>query len=351
MKRASVIAAAFALLCLACAASEVVTEQVSMNSSGISVNTGRETPGSPAVTVSDAKSKPNNVPVIVSGGVVSAIFPSSFYFQQDGIASPDRACGVQVVWSGAVSVGKRYVVKGVMKTNLDGERYVEATAVDPHTPEWTVDVKPLGMTNKAVGGADWHYCQSTGAGQMGVSSGTGLNNVGLLIRCWGKFMHVDQSHFQIDDGSEVILDCEATSSMIPSPTWRYVIATGVSSCRRYGDELNRLLRVTSVEAISSVPNVTGRWQAEITTGPRPGVYGMLLTQQGNAVFGTVREVMIVNGQMSGTAFFGEFTIDTTVAEFFLTQAGEVLSGTWKVHGETFPMCICRATMSPITAVG
>ncbi len=194
-----------------------------------------------------AKNKANDISVVVSCGVVSAVFLDSFYFQQDGIASAGRASGIRVAWTGTVTVGKRYTVTGTMKTNLDGERYIQATAVGPNTSGWTIDVQPLGMNNKTLGGGDWHYDAGTGAGQMGITGGSGLNNIGLLVRTWGKVKAFDPSTtptwFVIDDGSGVDVRCEVPSGVAVHKTWTCVGVTGISSRENIGGVLHRLLRV------------------------------------------------------------------------------------------------------------
>lgn len=203
--------------------------------------------GLQADPIAVAKDKANDVSVIASCGVVSAVFLDSFYFQQDGIASAGRASGIRVAWTGTVTVGKRYTVTGTMKTNLDGERYIEATAVDPNTSGWTIDVPPLGMNNKTLGGGDWHYDAGTGAGQKGITGGSGLNNIGLLVRTWGKVKAFDPSTtptwFVIDDGSGVDVRCEVPNSVAVHKTWTYVGVTGISSRENIGGVLHRLLRV------------------------------------------------------------------------------------------------------------
>ena len=93
-----------------------------------------------AITVSEARSKPDNSVVIVAGGAVSSASSGEFYFNEDGIAAERTDFSVRVVWSSAVVVGKRYIVTGTMKTT-GSERYIQATAVDPHTSQWTVGVR------------------------------------------------------------------------------------------------------------------------------------------------------------------------------------------------------------------
>lgn len=56
---------------------------------------------------------------------------------------------------------------------------------------------PLAMNNRTVGGG------AVNQYTPGVEGGTGLNNIGLLIRTWGKVTFVDTTNkfFYIDDGT------------------------------------------------------------------------------------------------------------------------------------------------------
>ncbi|MCX8053140.1 MAG: hypothetical protein N3B12_04980, partial [Armatimonadetes bacterium] len=59
------------------------------------------------------------------------------------------------------------------------------------------EVRPLAMNNAAVGGGRLNEHTP------GVEGGVGMNNIGLLIRTWGKVTFVDETNkfFYINDGS------------------------------------------------------------------------------------------------------------------------------------------------------
>ena len=59
------------------------------------------------------------------------------------------------------------------------------------------EVQPIAMSIKAIGGADLNQYTT------GVEKGSGANNIGLLIRTWGKVTKLDTNlkFFYIDDGS------------------------------------------------------------------------------------------------------------------------------------------------------
>ena len=62
------------------------------------------------------------------------------------------------------------------------------------------EVEPIAMNCRSIGGADLNTYTH------GVEKGTGPNNIGLLIRTWGKVTKLDttQKFFYIDDGSNRI---------------------------------------------------------------------------------------------------------------------------------------------------
>ncbi len=59
-------------------------------------------------------------------------------------------------------------------------------------------ITPMAMSQKAIGGG-----AIDGTPTNGVDGGKGLNNIGLLIKTWGKVTYIDPNgaFFYIDDGS------------------------------------------------------------------------------------------------------------------------------------------------------
>ncbi len=80
-------------------------------------------------------------------------------------------------------------------------------------------IKPLAMRNSSLGGASWNYTSMgtadsngnipTSSGQLGVTNGVGVNNIGLLVTAFGKAVAMTDStgmslntiEFQLQDGS------------------------------------------------------------------------------------------------------------------------------------------------------
>lgn len=96
---------------------------------------------------------------------------------------------------------------------------------------------PLAVNNSAVGGGALNQYTP------GVENGVGVNNIGLLMKTWGKVTYVDPAgkYFYINDGSNrddgsshigLRVDCDnlAPGNTITPPSLdTYVMVTGISS--------------------------------------------------------------------------------------------------------------------------
>jgi len=150
--------------------------------------------------------------------------------------------------SPCLTEGKRANVAGIVSTNSDGERYIEASFV---VKAGSGTVGPLGMPNRSLGGGDFAYNPGPPeSGQQGVTGGSGLNNIGLLVTTWGDVVEIESvtppalpSWFRIDDGSGVTVKCVVPDGVTIEDDWEYVVVTGASSCEKVGDDLQRVLRV------------------------------------------------------------------------------------------------------------
>lgn len=188
--------------------------------------------------------------VASNGMTVTFAVTGSFY-----IESSDRATGIRVNKANhTVAVGDVINVTGQINTNNDGERYIAAVdVIDTNTSN---TIHPLGMTNKNIGGGNFNYNSTTGAGQKGIDGACGWNNIGLLIRTCGKVVGVDTSNpatwFTIDDGSNTSpLTKVIVSNGVPDVD-DYVAITGISSCEAgTGGVLHRLLK--AIDVVTQTP--------------------------------------------------------------------------------------------------
>ncbi len=190
-----------------------------------------------ADTIEDAKLTRDGQSVVLRG-IVTASFSDCFYIENE-----NRTIGIRVQPGATVAVNTAVTVEGVMGTTPDLERVVlgQVTSFNGAST-----VTPLGITNKALGGADWRYEPTTQTGQRGVYGGTGQNNIGLLVRIWGKFTPINKYSFLVNDGSGPVL-CQVPDNVDLDPDWQFVRVTGISSCYYDGTHVHKLLRVREVE--------------------------------------------------------------------------------------------------------
>lgn len=207
-----------------------------------------------ATSIAQIKARPDGVPVIHNSAIVSEAWPDYFY-----IETQDRSCGIRVDGQGTeLTLPTRVDVTGILRTNPDGERYIDTGGATPHAS--TDSAEPLFLINSRLGGGDWMYSLSSGAGQKGVKGGAGLNSIGLLVNTMGRVTFADtgNGYFCLDDGSA--LDDGSghlgvkTLGTVPveegqDPVGKYVKVTGISSCYQSGSDLFRLIRSTQVSII------------------------------------------------------------------------------------------------------
>ncbi|MGB9618901.1 MAG: right-handed parallel beta-helix repeat-containing protein, partial [Armatimonadota bacterium] len=166
-------------------------------------------------------------------GVVTAVFGDAYY-----VESYSRSSGIRVEQPGhSFAPGMQVRVTGVLGTNADGERYIEATSA---AQSGTGSVGPLALTNRALGGGDWLYDPATGSGQRGMPGGFGLNNIGLLVKTWGVVTRIGDGYLYIDDGSAIDdgtytgADRNIGVRVICNPVGYnvgdYLVVTGIGSC-------------------------------------------------------------------------------------------------------------------------
>lgn len=172
--------------------------------------------------------------------IVTAQFDDCFYAEKH-----DKSWGIRVA-SNDVNVGSVVEVSGILNTDCNGERYVQPDGVNSL---YGKAFMPVFIINRCLGGSDWNYESSTGAGQIGVTGGTGLNNIGLLVTTTGACTYVNDHTFTLNDGSGVNVTCETPSGMYADSSWRYVVVTGISSIEKIDDTYVRVIKVTSADVV------------------------------------------------------------------------------------------------------
>lgn len=189
--------------------------------------------------ISDAKTASSG-PVNLWGVVVTAAFDDFFYVESD-----DRTAGMRIDLPGHnIEPGVYVDVTGTPSTNVDGERtLVVASPADVRIGS-SGSVAPVGLNNSALGGGGFGY-------QGPLWQATGLSNVGLLIKTWGRVTYTGSGFFYIDDGSGAddnsghagvkVLGTVPTPPGI-DPIGKIVIVTGISSCEKPATVPVRLIR-------------------------------------------------------------------------------------------------------------
>lgn len=201
---------------------------------------------SPPVTSMDSvKKQADGAMVSFNDSVVSWALDDVCYVEK-----ADRSSGIRVVKTAhGLVAGDKVLVSGQIKTDAGiNERFIDAyEAVKIGDDE----IKPLAINNKAAGGSDFG---TPPAGQAGVAGGVGLNNIGLLVRMYGRvsapFDAGGITYYSIDDGAGTNTWVLAIGGdLVPG---QYVGITGVMSAIVDGSDTKPLLLVkdiaTSVQA-------------------------------------------------------------------------------------------------------
>lgn len=197
------------------------------------VDIGADECAGTAAVLKEAKMVANSIPVLLTDAVVTASFGGFFYIEAE-----DRSCGIRVVKADhGVQAGDKVNVAGALKTNADGERYIEAETV---AARGTGSIAPLHINARALGGGDWFFNPATGGGQQGVVDGLGLNNIGLLVTTWGKLTYLDGT-YALDKTAKILIE-----GMGLAVKDTYLRVTGAVSCYRDADGLHPTILPTEI---------------------------------------------------------------------------------------------------------
>jgi len=133
----------------------------------------------PTYTIGGLKAQENGALAQVKDVVVTATpVPGVYYVQSEALAN-----GIRVKNGPAFVVGDKLNITGTLRTEVYGERYMDVLSA---TKVGTGHIAPTAMETKAVGGGEWNYNPSTGAGYLGTVDSVGLNNMGTLVSTWGQ---------------------------------------------------------------------------------------------------------------------------------------------------------------------
>lgn len=184
-----------------------------------------------AQSIGAAKLLTDGTAVIVHGlaAIKSGILDGVIY-----ISAEDRSSGIRVESAElpAVAVGDHVRAAGFLQTS-GAERAIGAAEVTVTGSEGPL--VPLALTNRQLGGGGFHYNPGPPASGQRGTSGSGLNNVGLLVTTWGRVEGTDGAYLLLSDGSEQPVRVD-TSHLTQTPQpGDYVTYTGISTLRLEGD--------------------------------------------------------------------------------------------------------------------
>ncbi len=159
------------------------------------------------------KSYPDGTCVSTSAPLVVSVGSGCFSDGSIYVEAPNRACGIRVAPPSNTdcSTGDTVNVTGDLNTDVNGQRYIDASAVNGVSTGNLV--RPLGMSNKSL-------------------KTTGLDPSGMLVMVWGKIVSVTPSNVDIDDGGSfpirIVFDGLENPLTTTFNVGSYAIVTGVA---------------------------------------------------------------------------------------------------------------------------
>jgi len=194
-----------------------------------------------------AKRRPDGsyIRLLGSDGLgVSAVFADCVYVEM-----PDRSAAIKVI-GGTAQEGHRVNVEGALATDdANGERYIQAASV---VSVGSLPIAPLNMVVRSAYCGPFEHDPITGAGQRGVTDGSGLNLVAILLRVAGKVTTAGGSAFSLDDGSvETLKVLVPDGAECPSAN-SHVVVTGVLTLEKQAETVVPVLRPRRADDIAAV---------------------------------------------------------------------------------------------------
>lgn len=242
----------FVQVCAVADCASAVTEADESNNVGCQLVKAPSYEQPTLMTIGAAKHAQDHAPVNLDAKIVTARFAGCVYIEE-----PDRSSGVKVATSALWEIGDAVTVTGRVDASGD-EVAIDADSVEPATS--SPAIKPLGLRVRSLGGSACGL-------QALVNGASGLNNIGLLVRTWGKVTQIGGDYLYVDDDSH-IKDGTLTGStenvgvrVVCDPTGyvegEYLLITGISSCfnNALGEMQRRVLvrRASDIQPVSRQP--------------------------------------------------------------------------------------------------
>ncbi|MHB1459602.1 MAG: hypothetical protein ACYC0V_22045, partial [Armatimonadota bacterium] len=213
-------------------------------------------------TIAWAKTFPEGtqVSVLLSGKVASASFPGSgfFFMQEAGIGSGIRVDTSIQTWP---QPGQEVSIASYEVSTSSSQRVLTASANDI-TLGTAGTVAPVGVNNRSLAGGAFNVLTP------GATGAFGLNNIGLLVRTWGRTTDVQSNYLYITDGSDdlgVKVDLTQGGGNPISHNLQvgdYAAITGISLLESSGSDLVRVIKPRDSDDLNQM--------FRDTTAPNPG---------------------------------------------------------------------------------
>lgn len=166
--------------------------------------------------ISSAKTKPAGSLVVLRGKIVTAVFPDCFYIEE-----VTRLGAIKVLSTVGVHVGDIVDVTGVIGT-CDGECQIATGSVIAMGIA-AMPVGPFGMRGDTLGGV------GLSAIAPGITGARGANNIGLLVKTWGKVTSIGSGYFYIESKPGTSIKVKSGTLIQPAQN-KFVTVTGISAC-------------------------------------------------------------------------------------------------------------------------
>lgn len=200
------------------------------------------------------------IPAGLEGKVVSGDF---YYLGYFFIQEPNKASGIRVDqypypwwW---FSPGDEVAITSGQVTTIDNQRVL---VVDPQNIDYDYvnlgPIGPLGLNNRSVAGGPFNIYTP------GATDAFGLNNVGLLIKTWGKASDIQPGYFYISDGSDNIgvkvdLNLGYYNISHNVQAGDYAAVTGIATLETINNQQMRVVKPrdsSDIQLIAAVPHFT-----------------------------------------------------------------------------------------------
>lgn len=188
-----------------------------------------------------SKALSDNQTVQLPAVAVTAVFPDGIY-----VEATDRSSGIRVSTTKVLDEGAQVTVEGSLRTDTNGEKYVQATGV---TVTGAYPLDPVSTTVRSLYCGDFYFDAAAGSGQRGMAGGAGLNMVGLYVRALGRVRTIETASFLLDDGFG-----RSVRTLLPAdgqmPDLDSIVAvTGILTTEKTAGELYPVLRPRRKEDI------------------------------------------------------------------------------------------------------